>query len=94
MDKKYPEDMILRHICETCGKEEFLTPSEAYKRGWDYPPEMGEFKKISPRTCGNCGIDTTAWWEIETKNTPICELSSRHRETIKRILTEPDSIMP
>ena len=32
--------MKLRHICEVCGKEEILTPEEAFEKGWDYPPMM------------------------------------------------------
>lgn len=33
--------MKLKHICEVCGREEILTPEEAYRAGWDYPPKMG-----------------------------------------------------
>ena len=28
--------MKLRHICEVCGREEVLTPEEAYSAGWDW----------------------------------------------------------
>ena len=51
--------MILRHICEGCGKEEIIGREEAYGKGWDYPPKMGKFKLVSPRTCGKCSILTT-----------------------------------
>lgn len=27
--------MLLRHICEVCGKEEILTPEQAYDQGWE-----------------------------------------------------------
>lgn len=87
-------DMILRHICENCGKEEILSSEVGYKQGWDYPPKMDAFKIISPRTCGDCGIKTTLWWEIAFYKTPPEQLSEKHQETLKRILTEPESIMP
>ena len=86
--------MILRHICENCGKEEVLSSEEGYKQGWDYPPKIGKFKVISPRTCGACGIDTTLWWEVTYNKTPVEELSERHRQTLERILAEPESILP
>lgn len=87
-------NMLLLHICENCNKQEVLTSEDGYKQGWDYPPKMGAFKVISPRTCGNCGIQTTLWWEITCNKTPPDQLSDKHQETLKRILTEPESIMP
>jgi hypothetical protein len=86
--------MRLIHICENCGKTEILTPEEAYEQGWDYPPLMGTFGIISPRTCCNCGIDTTLWHDLEIEKTPIDQLSDKHKETLMRILGEPDSITP
>lgn len=88
------DDMILRHICETCGEEQLLRSKEAYDQGWDYPPKMGSFKIVSPRTCGKCGIETTLWWEIMCNKTPIDQLSERHKQTLNRILAEPESILP
>lgn len=87
-------DMLLRHICENCSTEVVLTSEDGYQQGWDYPPKMGAFTIISPRTCGNCGIQTTLWWEIMCNKTPLDQLSEKHQETLKRILTEPESIMP
>jgi predicted RNA-binding Zn-ribbon protein involved in translation (DUF1610 family) len=87
-------DMVLRHICENCGKDEILSVEEGYKQGWDYPPKMGAFGVISPRTCGNCGIDTTLWWELQANKTPFEQLSEKHKKALERILSEPDSIMP
>lgn len=84
--------MILKHICETCGKVETLDIEEGYNKGWDYPPKMYKFGVISPRTCPCCSITTTLWWELEVNKTPIKELSSRHKNTLKRILEEPNSI--
>ena len=86
--------MLLRHICESCGKEELLTSEDGYNQGWDYPPKMGAFGIISPRTCGDCGINTTLWWEITCNKTPPDKLNDKHKETLKRILAEPESIIP
>ncbi|RUS44586.1 hypothetical protein [Cohnella sp. AR92] len=80
--------MLLRHICEVCGKEEILTPDQAHEQGWDYPPMMGQFKMISPRTCGSCPIDRTLWWAIQIGE----DLSEKQHQTLERILNEPDSI--
>ncbi|AIQ50632.1 hypothetical protein R70331_03160 [Paenibacillus sp. FSL R7-0331] len=85
---------MLRHICECCGKEQTISSEEAYAQGWDYPPKMGSFKIVSPRTCGECIIQNTLWWEITCNKTPPGQLSERHQQTLKRILTEPESIMP
>ena len=87
-------DDILLHICENCGKQELLSGEEAYKQGWDYPPQTGQFKIVSPRTCGACGIETTLWWELTCNKTPISQLSKKHIQTLQRILEEPDSILP
>jgi len=87
-------DMLLRHICENCAKEELLSSEDGYNRGWDYPPIMGDFRVISPRTCGKCGIDSTLWWEITCKKTPFEQLSERHKQTLLRIMNEPESILP
>ena len=86
-------DTSLLHICEVCGKEELLTPEEGFERGWDYPPKMGKFGVVSPRTCGDCGIRETAWWEIAANKTPADQLSERHKNTLRRILAEPGSLM-
>ncbi|MDX9870787.1 MAG: hypothetical protein RBT41_00030 [Clostridia bacterium] len=93
-EKEEQGGMLLRHICENCGKDEILSSEDAYKLGWDYPPKMGDFTIISPRTCGECGIETTLWWEITCNKTPVEQLSEKHRQTLQRILTEPESIFP
>jgi len=84
--------MILQHICEVCGKEEILSPDEAFEAGWDYPPRIGAFKMISPRTCGDCGIDETLWWALTVLRTQISDLTTNQNETLQRILAEPESI--
>lgn len=73
-----------KHICEVCGKEETLTPQEAFEAGWDYPPDFGQFGVLSPRTCPNCGIQDTAWFAFMSGK-PITE---KHRQTIERIKNE------
>jgi hypothetical protein len=85
--------MRLRHICEVCGKEEILTPEEGFDEGWDYPPRMGEFKTVSPRTCGNCSINGTLWWVMSMEGKQIDDLNEKQLQTLKRILQEPKSIM-
>lgn len=67
------ETVAFEDRCEVCETTELLTPEEAYQAGWDYPPKMGEWGVISPRTCGGCGIDRTLWWalqnnELDTKD--------------------------
>jgi len=80
----------LKHICESCGKTEILTPEEAYDEGWDYPPKMGAFTVISPRTCGSCPITETLWWRVST--VADYELTEADRSLIDRIMDEPYSV--
>ena len=84
----------LIHICEVCGKTEILTPEEAFNEGWDYPPRMGDFGIVGPRTCGDCPINLTVWWALVSEKKSVSELSQKQRETIKRIQGEPESIIP
>lgn len=84
---------LFNHKCEVCGKEELITLEEGFNKGWDMPPRLGEWGVISPRTCGDCGIDKTAWWYII--NNPGEELPENHRKTVERILEEtgiPDAM--
>lgn len=84
----------LRHVCEVCGKDETLTPEDAFNEGWDYPPRMGAFAVVSSRTCGNCGIDSTLWWALMMDKKSADELTPSQLETLKRIQGEPLSILP
>ena len=79
-----------KHICEVCGKTEILTPDEAFSAGWDYPPKIGTFGVVSPRTCGNCTIDKTLWWRLTTIENYA--LSEKDEEILNRIKNEPESI--
>lgn len=83
------------HYCEVCGKKEFLTPDEAYNKGWDYPPKMGTFGVLAPRTCGECGITETLWWRVimeKEKVNSMSELSEKQQKVLSRILFEPYSL--
>lgn len=84
--------MKLLHVCEVCGKTEVLTPDEAFDLGWDYPPRMGVFGVVSPRTCGECSMYDTLWWKVAIQNVELYNLSGKDRETLDRILNEPGSI--
>ena len=88
------EEQPLRHICEVCGKDELLTPQESFEAGWDYPPRMGQFGVISPRTCGDCPIDATVWWAAAVEHRAAEELTEAQIRTIARIQSEPESILP
>lgn len=85
--------MKLRHVCEVCGKEEVLTPDEAFEKGWDYPPRMGMFGVLSPRTCGDCAMVDTIWWKLMYQNMKPEDLSDKDKLTLSRILNEPASIL-
>jgi hypothetical protein len=76
------------HICEVCDKEELLTSQEAFNSGWDYPPNFGDFGIVSPRTCGDCGIDKTLWWALTADKISVDALSEKHQKTLNRILAE------
>lgn len=82
---------LLRHICEVCGVDEVLTPEDAFSAGWDYPPNLGAFGVVSPRTCPNCLIDKTVWWAITINKKT--SLDAGQLEVVKRIQGEPATIM-
>lgn len=82
-----------RYICEVCGRTETLTSMEAMKRGWDYPPYMGEYGIISPRTCCDCSIMDTVWFAIELKGLSWEKLTTHQIDVIKRIKGEPDNML-
>lgn len=85
--------MLIRHVCEICGQEELLTSEQGYEQGWDYPPKMGTFKIISPRTCGSCSIKNTLWWVMTIEGKRGADLDGKKIQTLTRILHEPESIM-
>ena len=85
------------HYCEVCGRKEFLTAGDAYDSGWDYPPRMGHFGLLGPRTCGDCGIDGTLWFKINAPGRfPVVlegELTPEELATWRRIKAEPESLL-
>ena len=80
------------HVCESCGRDEILTPSEAFDAGWDYPPRMGAFGVISPRTCRNCLMTSTVWWALMMDGYTAEMLNDRQRAAVQRMLAEPESL--
>lgn len=84
---------IYRHICEVCDKVEDLSSAEGFDAGWDYPPRMGEFGVIGPRTCSGCIISKTLWWRLTCEGLPSEELTDKDRALITRIQNEPASVL-
>lgn len=87
------------HYCEVCGKKEFITAQEAFDSGWDYPPNMGHFGLLGPRTCGDCLLTDTLFWRVNTdKKIPLPivvegALTPEELVTWKRIKGEPESLL-
>ena len=85
------------HYCEVCGAKEFLSAQEAFDSGWDYPPRIGRFGVLGPRTCGSCLINGTLFWKISTsgKLPIVCEgdLTPEELVTWRRIKGEPESLL-
>lgn len=78
-----------KYICEVCGKTQIYdSPDQAYKDGWDYPPFIGMYGVLSPRTCPNCTIDQTVWWKLQQSD----NLTQHDIEVIERIKGEPNNI--
>ncbi len=84
------------HTCECCGKAELLTAKQAFDEGWDYPPTMGCFGVLGPRTCGNCSITDTLYWKIQQQGLPVLikkDLNSKEMEILNRIENEPECLL-
>lgn len=87
------------HYCEVCGRKEFITAQEAFDSGWDYPPKMGHFGLLGPRTCGGCLLKDTLFWRVNTnKKIPLPiviegTLTSEEFVTWQRIKGEPKSLL-
>ena len=82
------------YTCEVCGKTTVMTPEEAYREGWDYPPFIGQYGVVSPRTCPDCPMQKTAWAALELDKKSYGELTDKQKETIKRIQGEPWNMEP
>lgn len=85
--------MDLKHVCEVCGRDEVLNTEVAFNEGWDYPPRLGAFGIVSPRTCGRCSINDTVWWALMVDKVSVDDLDSKQKATLERILSEPESIL-
>lgn len=100
--QEFMESMKTRpfwHYCEVCGKKEYITAKDAFDNGWDYPPHMGTFGFLGPRTCGGCLLKDTLYWRVATeKKVPIPVvvdgmLTPEERITWQRIKDEPESLL-
>lgn len=84
------------HYCEVCGKKEFITAKDAFDSGWDYPPQMGRFGVLGPRTCGSCTMVDTLYLKIQKQEYPIVfegNLTPQELATWRRIKAEPESLL-
>jgi len=71
-------------VCEVCGRTDEVTDDKAFKIGWDYPPFMGAWGVLSPRTCPDCRMTDTAWWAIQTGQ----ELTEKQIEFAEAVMKE------
>jgi hypothetical protein len=73
-----------------------MTPEEAFNEGWDYPPNIGTFGVVSPRTCGdgNCNLTKTLWWTLVQEHKDVKNLTEEQKTVLRRIQNEPESILP
>ncbi len=89
------KEQKLIHVCEVCGKTTIMTSEQAFNEGWDYPPRMGTFGIVSPRTCGNCSMMDTLWMALQSgKIKGIDDMTVDQRVVLARIQNEPASITP
>lgn len=89
------KEQKLIHVCEVCGKTKIMTSEQAFNEGWDYPPRMGTFGIVSPRTCGNCSMMDTLWMALQSgKIKGIGDMTVDQRVVLARIQNEPASITP
>lgn len=84
---------MFRYVCEACGTVEVLTAQKAFEDGWDYPPFIGTYGVLGPRTCGKCPVTATLWWRIMTGQTQVA-MSLTDLAIIKRVEGEPGSLSP
>ncbi|MDF3335302.1 hypothetical protein [Lacticaseibacillus rhamnosus] len=87
--------MKLLYICEHCAKtRKYNDPKDAFDAGWDYPPRMGTFGVVSPRKCGECGIEDTLYWKLLTNSRyEPYQLDPQQQLVLDRIMSEPQSIL-
>ncbi|MBQ9606959.1 MAG: hypothetical protein IJV16_07270 [Lachnospiraceae bacterium] len=85
--------MKYKYTCEICGKTAVMTPEEAHKTGWDYPPYIGDYGVVGSRTCPDCPMMKTAWAALTMENKSLSELTDKQKETVKRIQGEPENMI-
>ena len=76
------------HWCASCGYEELLTSDAANEAGWDFPPRMGTWGVVSPRTCPKCPMRQTAWWAMAIEKRGFDDLTPQELKAVGRILEE------
>lgn len=84
------------HYCESCGAKIYCTAQEAFDNGWDYPPRIGAFGVLGPRTCGNCTMIDTLYLKVMKQKIPIViesSLTEKELRTWRRIKNEPESLI-
>ena len=84
------------HYCEVCGTKLFCTAQEAFEAGWDYPPKIGSFGLLGPRTCGKCTWNDTLFIKVHQQAIPIViekTLTKKELQTWQRIKNEPESLL-
>ncbi|MCI8939128.1 MAG: ATP-binding protein [Dorea sp.] len=84
------------HYCESCGAKIYCTAQEAFDNGWDYPPRIGAFGVLGPRTCGNCTMIDTLYLKVMKQKIPIViesSLTEKELRTWRRIKNEPESLL-
>lgn len=84
------------HYCESCGAKIYCTAQDAFDNGWDYPPRIGTFGVLGPRTCGNCTMIDTLYLKVMKQKIPIViesDLTEKELRTWYRIKNEPESLL-
>lgn len=84
------------HYCESCGAKIYCTAQEAFDNGWDYPPRIGTFGVLGPRTCGNCTMIDTLYLKVMKQKIPLViesNLTEKELRTWYRIKNEPESLL-
>ena len=64
--------------------------------GWDYPPKIGLFGFLGPRTCGRCSVTETLFFKVQQQKIPIVfeeALTEKELQTWQRIKEEPESLL-
>lgn len=72
---------------------------QAFDAGWDYPPDICNFRLLGPRKCGDCQLKDTLFWKVHNEERfpiPVIidrVLTDKERITWQRIKAEPESLL-